>query len=479
MSNTYSLGNQIYALGSIINPAYGLEFTSFDDLQAYVTQAVTTTLAVDQGPANSTNTNNYLGSINGGTDWQLVWGPVVFTADDTATCIVSDNVMALFYNDSENIFVVSIAGTNTISTYDWFSENFDVSTTVPWVNISDNGAPGDAVISQGAATGFNILLNMADENDNLMIDALQSFIFQLGANQSSLSVAVVGHSLGAALTALMALYMFENVANWNPAGEVADIAAYPTASPTPGDSNFAAYYESLLTVNSGNSTPCSFTYTHFYNSIDVIPQGWELDMMINMPFLYDNQPGFTSLGTPPDAMIAALVSGGIASSFNASTLSNNNYTQITSPTSGTFLGVYQVGEAVAGNNHDLQDVWKGLNIGIDLVFLSDPVLANSAIAGNNPSGTNYINYLIDFGNFMLQMMYQHAFPYYDNNFINIADFITEYQGIIVSLSPTLCGSSTLTTGMGRAAEKLLQKHLHIRNISRFAGLAKAAKAKKQ
>jgi hypothetical protein len=80
---------------------------------------------------------------------------------------------------------------------------------------------------------------------------------------------------------------------------------------------------------------------------------------------------------------------------------------------------------------------------------------------------------------MLQMMYQHAFPYYNNNFINIADFITEYQGIIVSLSPTLCGSSTLTTGMGRAAEKLLQKHLHIRNISRFAGLAKAAKAKKQ
>ncbi len=472
MSNTYSQSNQIHALSQTVNAAFGMDFPSVADMQTYVQAVVSTVLTDDQGTA--TATNNYLGSAAAGTQWDCIWGPYVWTNNPNTNKIICDNTVALFYNSSQKLFVVGIAGTNSNSMYDWMTEDFDVSTTQPWNTVSAvTNAPATAVLSTGTYNGINNLLNnIKDNNGYNVVTALQNYLTTLGASAGAQTLAVCGHSLGGALTPVMALYLFENASTWNSNSLVNAVAAYPTAGPTPGDINFATYYENLVT-NNPTPNPISFTYTHIFNSIDVVPQAWELDTMSNVPFIYDAD--YTSLGTPPDAIIAGMVSGALCSSFNTSGYipKSNNYTHIQTRTA--FNGSYQAGKSVAGTNPELIKIYDAINMGIAGIFFINSTLRKSQLNGNTSTGDNgtvYPNFLIDFGNFVLQMVYQHTIAYNSNSLIEIQAYVTEYQGIKANIPGG--NTSEFQTPEGRLASRLIGSKLGLKNLTNLANAGKAA-----
>lgn len=264
-----------------------------------------------------------------GADWVPVWGPVVYSEDTSAPTIHADNTMGCYYSPSNNLFVIAIAGTNPNSPFDWLNEDFEVGTLVAWSSI---GGTGSGNISTGAATGLNILLNMTSQSVTLLT-ALSNYVT---ANKiTNAQVAVGGHSLAGALSPCFALYMYNNQSLWNPTGQLT-LSAYPTAGPTPGDSDFATYYESVIAAN-------GITYSSVYNTLDVIPLAWEPDELETIPTIYDASIVPPSGSNPPDDFMGIFTCGLQLNAAQASKdwlgIPVNPYTQIStgrSTVAGTF-----------------------------------------------------------------------------------------------------------------------------------------------
>jgi Lipase (class 3) len=72
-----------------------------------------------------------------------------------------------------------------------------------------------------------------------------------------------GHSVGGCLASVLA----PCVANW--VGSASALSVYTIAAPSPGNADFAAYYNALFNDRSGSSTAF-----RFFNSLDVVPNAW-------------------------------------------------------------------------------------------------------------------------------------------------------------------------------------------------------------
>jgi hypothetical protein len=279
---TYPLEAQIHSLSLVANAAFDLQEPSYSQLQTLTTTIVTNCLAdpIIQGCIGN---------------WTIVWGPQVFTNNQTAAKVVADNTMMLVYNQSSNQFVVGIAGTNAVSMYGWFQEDFGVNTLVEWskivnknINIPIVFVP---VIAGGTYLGLQNLLAM-EVSGVTMLSALNTYVQQNNITGATINVA--GHSLGGALAPVMAMYMQDTQATWNTvSGSITTIAAWPTAGPTPGNVDFANYVAKHMGAN----------YVSRYNPIDVIPQAWMYSSMENIPGIYPQitapeaqSPDYTSMG---------------------------------------------------------------------------------------------------------------------------------------------------------------------------------------
>jgi hypothetical protein len=76
-------------------------------------------------------------------------------------------------------------------------------------------------------------------------------------------ILITGHSLGGCLASALA----PCVASW--LGSSSTLSVYTIAAPSPGNKDFAAYYNMLFTLQSGDSTAF-----RFFNSLDVVPNAW-------------------------------------------------------------------------------------------------------------------------------------------------------------------------------------------------------------
>ena len=74
---------------------------------------------------------------------------------------------------------------------------------------------------------------------------------------------ITGRSLGGCLASALA----PCVANW--INSAASISVYTIAAPSPGNADFAGYYNALFTDQAGDSTAF-----RFFNSLDVVPNAW-------------------------------------------------------------------------------------------------------------------------------------------------------------------------------------------------------------
>lgn len=226
-----------------------------------------------------------LSKFNGNGDilegWDLLFGPVLYTGGAKGGGM-SRNATAIFYNSDVNSknynhMVIAVAGTNFIDKYDWFTEDVEVSTLVPWNKTimkdgaKNTGTATSGYIAKGTATALQNTWNTKIK------DWGQTPITWLKENikaYNPTTLSVTGHSLGGAIAPVLATALHDNRALWN-GQDVKTIKTYIYAGPTPGDEAFKKYAETHVNILS------------IINPMDVVPHAWDLDKLNLLYTLYE------------------------------------------------------------------------------------------------------------------------------------------------------------------------------------------------
>ena len=227
-------------------------------------------------------------------DWNVVWGPTLFSFPGTAGGRFIDNCIYVARNGNNNQYVIAIAGTDRYSWDDWAFEDFLVGSKVPWPfkfvpNPKDPFAPvpentaGD--ISLGTFLGLSILLNLqvccetSGGGNPLPGEGMQLLPFLASiVEDQPVEVCTTGHSLGGALSPTLALALVEMRSQWDPKG-IATVSPFSFAGPTPGDVTFASYFNTRLP-----------NLQRIWNNLDVVPHAWDVAHLKEIPTLYGTHP---------------------------------------------------------------------------------------------------------------------------------------------------------------------------------------------
>ncbi len=215
------------------------------------------------GALSDPKVQEYIGS------WEVVWGPVVYERPQS---VVVNNT--LYVARKGNQYVIATAGTNPLSFYDWWVEDLDVSTQVQWPYRKYIPTGLDPKIAQGTRFGLGFLLEMSSGGQTLL-DFLSDVMTDA---EQEIDLVVAGHSLGGALSPTLALALLDQQDQWAH-DHPFTISVEPSAGPTPGDADFATYYDQRLR----NTT------TRIWNEIDIVPRAWEEDLLKPIPTLYEPQ----------------------------------------------------------------------------------------------------------------------------------------------------------------------------------------------
>jgi hypothetical protein len=258
----------------------------------------------------------------GAGDWTVVWGPQVlclypmlgsvkwapyYTARFNAT-----NAVFVVFSQQLGRYIAAIAATNFNSIYDWFAEDFNVSSVVAWegaLQVWNGGAnttapsAGIPCISQATCTGVNQLLSMVDTvlTQKTLIGFLSGLTPAAGT-----TLTFTGHSLAGALSPTLAMACFDPAAGllkgsgWT----AAQAMIYPTAGATPGNASFAALINGTgwAGASEKGNQPWQVWNTDIYNNVDVVPHAWGASTLEMIPEYYS-----VYYGPKVVALIQALV----------------------------------------------------------------------------------------------------------------------------------------------------------------------------
>ena len=222
---------------------------SYDPATAELAMTLSTLAYVNE---NTTATQQQMISeINAGLkeagykDWQVIWGP--------ALNVDRSNLAYVARNSVTGQLAVSIRGSDFSFWLNWI-EDLAAIRVVSYDQFVPS-ASETAQIAFGTAIGLRQVLGMRDGTTSL-----ESF---LTAAPEGTPLLITGHSLGGCLASALA----PCVVNWR--GSAIGISVYTIAASSPGNADFAAYYNALFTDQSGHSTAF-----RFFNDLDVVPNAW-------------------------------------------------------------------------------------------------------------------------------------------------------------------------------------------------------------
>jgi hypothetical protein len=237
--------------------------------------------------------------------WQIVWGPAVYVANiggHTKPEAYPTNVMFAVYDAENSSYFVSVAGTNGAAPYD-LEEDFRVRVLRDWPYAAPGARAGK--ISEGSYLGLSILQQMTPGAGAQQGETLDRYLGRaLRDAHGPVNIITGGHSLGGALSPLVALWLRDTQAQWDTRRVVREDGFYcrRSAGPTPGDKEFAAYYDRRLPGT-----------TSLVNNLDAVTKFWDkLDEIVG---LYE-----------PAGIQAPLLVKGLVSAFEHQT-EGHDYTQ--------------------------------------------------------------------------------------------------------------------------------------------------------
>jgi hypothetical protein len=222
---------------------------SYDTATAELSMTLSTLAYVDENRIASQQ--EMISEINAGLDeagyksWQVAWGPAL-NADHS-------NLLYAARNRQTGQLAVSIRGSDFSFWLNWL-EDLAVIRLVPYDQFVPT-ASRTAQIAFGTAVGLRQVLGMRDGTKSL-----ETF---LTAAPEGSPILITGHSLGGCLASALA----PCVADW--VGNASSLSVYTIAAPSPGNEDFASYYNALFTTQSGHSTAF-----RFFNGLDVVPNAW-------------------------------------------------------------------------------------------------------------------------------------------------------------------------------------------------------------
>lgn len=263
-----------------------------------------------------------------GSGWQIVWGPAVWRRADS---IVMENAAVVFYNPEVTFedgttaasYVVAIAATNLISGYDWFVEDFTVSSTVSWTHYNPVLQPVAVVsrdslmpvISKGTATGVRHIAALKPTDPARGQISLSDFIGQInGTASAGARIIFTGHSLAGALAPTFALYLKEQGAL--SAFDRVDI--YPTAGASPGNNTFSKRFAQAFPRRSAGEQPWQSWNVLIHNQYDIVPHAWSLSTLLQLLTIYGNSDAEGGVKLPEQ--IYGVVLAALANSAASKTL---------------------------------------------------------------------------------------------------------------------------------------------------------------
>src|SRR5215472_16588852 len=212
---------------------------SYDSATVELAMTLSTLAYVDE---NRTATQQQMiAEINAGLEeagyksWQVAWGPAL-NADRS-------NLAYTARNSETGQLAVSIRGSDFSFWLNWI-EDLAAIRLVPYYQFVPT-ASNTAQIAFGTAVGLRQVLGMQDGTKSL-----ETF---LTATPEGTPILITGHSLGGCLASALA----PCVANW--VGSASGLSIYTIAAPSPGNADFAAYYNTLFTLPSGHTTAFRFS----------------------------------------------------------------------------------------------------------------------------------------------------------------------------------------------------------------------------
>lgn len=180
--------------------------------------------------------------------WTLVWGP----ANNAG------NLVYVAVNAARTVYGVAIRGTVQDDVTGFFTnvlEDLDALSLVPW--LYPQSASG-AQIASGTNIALAQVIAMTDPQTDLgLLDFLRSVLPGSGAQ-----IIVAGHSLGGALTSVVAPWLADQLPKAGGTGPVT-VTPYTFAAPSAGNQAFVNLYTSLF--------PGSYRAV---NTLDIVPMAW-------------------------------------------------------------------------------------------------------------------------------------------------------------------------------------------------------------
>ncbi|MEL6343536.1 MAG: hypothetical protein AAFV53_10405 [Myxococcota bacterium] len=213
--------------------------------------------------------------------WRVVWGPGIYRVFRNG---IPDNTMYIAENSDRAELTISIAGTNPLSLYSWLAQDFSVQRLYRWPH---GQPPPGAQITEGTLRGMRALQQMVPRQERrdgspfpggnqTMHEFLRGWVIaQRATSQGPLRITVTGHSLGGALSPVIALWLEDTRAVWDP-GHAAEVQCRAFAGPTPGNREFAR----VITERMGTNL------FRIANDKDVVPRAWNIDALAEIKALY-------------------------------------------------------------------------------------------------------------------------------------------------------------------------------------------------
>lgn len=249
-------------------------------------------------------------------NWEMAYGPALNSSGKEGKYHADNSLYVVKgvdpSDEDKNVYVVAIAGTNALSVFEQFQEDIKVKNKVAWL-------PGKSEyghLSEGSHVGFVTIFDQpfqhinAEQKELTLRNFFRIEVEKNIAEGKKMEIITCGHSLGGALSPLVALGLKET-------HHEIPVSTYPTAGPTSGDATFAQYLELILGKEN---------YHSIINSNDIVPMAWAKESLSQIQNVY------TDKNIEPSLSLKRLLKH-----FQTET-ADNDYTRIAKDTEQIFAG---------------------------------------------------------------------------------------------------------------------------------------------